>query len=224
MTERWPGDRWLRPLVAVGFCGGFTTFSTFAVEIDQRVRHGHAGTAVGYLVASLLAGLGAALVGITLARGRVLPIPGGPDLPDPDLLAGDEPSIRPPGPGGAAMIILGLLVAGGCGALLRYEVELAVRRRLGPAFPCGTLLINVSGSFVLGLLVGLAEHRGVRPAVVTVLGTGLLGAYTTFSTFTFDTVGLTERGRAGAAAANLGASLVLGLGAAALGLAVGHAL
>jgi len=122
------------------------------------------------------------------------------------------------------MIIVGLLVAGGCGALLRYEVELGVRRRLGPAFPFGTLLINVSGSFVLGLLVGLAEHGGVRPDVVTVLGTGLLGAYTTFSTFTFDTVGLTERGRMGAAAANLGASLVLGLAAAALGLAAGHAL
>ena len=122
------------------------------------------------------------------------------------------------------MIIVGLLMAGGCGALLRYEVELGVRRRLGPAFPFGTLLINVSGSFALGLLVGLAEHSGVRPAVVTVLGTGLLGAYTTFSTFTFDTVGLTERGKTGAAAANLGASLVLGLAAAALGLAAGHAL
>lgn len=102
VSERWPDDRWLRPLVAVGFCGGFTTFSTFAVEIDQRIRHGHAATAVGYLVASLLAGLGAALVGITLARGRVLPTAGGPDLPDPDLLAGDEPSSGRPDPGGPA--------------------------------------------------------------------------------------------------------------------------
>ena len=102
VSERWPGDRWLRPLVAVGFCGGFTTFSTFAVEIDQRIRHGHTGTAVGYLVASLLAGLGAALVGITLARGRVMPSPDGPDLPDPDLLAGDDPSSDRPDPGGQA--------------------------------------------------------------------------------------------------------------------------
>ena len=72
-----------------------------------------------------------------------------------------------------------------------------VRRRLGPAFPYGTLVINVTGSFVLGLLAGLAEHHGVRPGVVTVVGTGLLGAYTTYSTFTFDTVGLAERGRTG---------------------------
>jgi len=122
------------------------------------------------------------------------------------------------------MILLGLVVAGGCGALLRYEVELGVRRRLGPPFPYGTLLINVTGSFLLGLLTGLAEHHGVATGVVTVLGTGLLGAYTTFSTFAYDTVGLAERGRSGAAVANIGVSLVLGLGAAALGLAAGLAL
>ncbi|HEY5109862.1 MAG TPA: fluoride efflux transporter CrcB [Acidimicrobiales bacterium] len=120
------------------------------------------------------------------------------------------------------MILFGLVAAGACGALLRYEVELRVRRRFGPSFPYGTLLINVSGSFALGVLAGLAEHHGVGTDVVTILGTGLLGAYTTFSTFTFDTVGLAGRGRSGAAAANLGASLVLGLGAAALGLAAGH--
>ena len=120
------------------------------------------------------------------------------------------------------MILFGLLVAAACGALLRYEVELHIRRRFGPLFPYGILLINVSGSFALGLLVGLAEHHGVRTGVVTVLGTGLLGAYTTFSTFTYDTVGLAGRGRAGASAANVGASLALGLGAAALGLVVGH--
>lgn len=121
------------------------------------------------------------------------------------------------------MTILGLLVAGGCGALLRYEVELNVRRRFGPSFPFGILVINVTGSFLLGLLIGLAEHHGVRAAVVTVLGTGLLGSYTTFSTFAFDTVALAERGRVVAAATNIGVSLVLGLGAAALGLAAGHA-
>jgi CrcB protein len=122
------------------------------------------------------------------------------------------------------MTVALLVVAGAVGALLRYEVELAVRRRTGGAFPFGTLLINVTGSFLLGVLAGLLVHRGVSSGVVTVAGTGLLGAYTTFSTFSVDTVGLVERGRGRAAAANLGASVVLGLGAAALGLLVGHIL
>ena len=120
------------------------------------------------------------------------------------------------------MTVALLVVAGACGALARYEVELAVRRRVGGSFPFGTLLINVSGSFVLGVLAGLAAHRGVPGTVVTVAGTGLLGSYTTFSTFSFDTVGLAETRRPGAAAANIGAGLTLGLGAAAVGLVVGH--
>ncbi len=120
------------------------------------------------------------------------------------------------------MTVALLVLAGACGALARYEVELAVRRRVGGSFPYGTLLINVSGSLVLGVLAGLAAHNGVSAQVVTVAGTGLLGAYTTFSTFSFDTVALAEAGRIRAAAANLGASLVLGLGAAAVGLVVGH--
>ena len=122
------------------------------------------------------------------------------------------------------MIVRGLVVAGAVGALLRYAAELHVRRHLGPEFPWGTLVINVSGGFVLGLLTGLADHQGVPTAVLTVVGTGLLGAFTTFSTFAFDTVSLAERGRIGGAAANVGASIVLGLGAAALGILVGVAL
>jgi CrcB protein len=114
-----------------------------------------------------------------------------------------------------------LALAGAVGAFLRYEVELTVRRRVGTDFPWGTLLINVSGSFVLGVLAGLAVHGGVPSSVVTVVGTGLLGAFTTFSTFSVDTMGLVEHGRTRSAMANLGASLVLGLGAAALGLVVG---
>ena len=90
VVERWPRDRFLRPLVAVGFCGGFTTFSTLAVEIDQRVQHGHTALAAVYLGTTLVAGLGAALAGITSARGRLLPADRTAGLPDPDLLDGDE--------------------------------------------------------------------------------------------------------------------------------------
>ncbi len=117
-----------------------------------------------------------------------------------------------------------LMVAGSIGALLRYEMELAVRRRTVSEFPRGTLIINVSGSFALGVLVGLAAHRGIPTTVVVVVGTGLLGAYTTFSTFSFDTVSQAGRGQWRAAAVNVGASLVLGLGAAAVGLVIGQAL
>jgi CrcB protein len=115
-------------------------------------------------------------------------------------------------------------LAGAVGALLRYEVELAVRRRRGAHLPSGILLVNVSGSFVLGVLAGMAEHHGVPATVVTVAGTGLVGAYTTFSTFSFDTISLIEHGRTREAVTNVGTSLVLGLGAAGVGLLVGHTL
>lgn len=121
------------------------------------------------------------------------------------------------------MTLVLVAVAGAVGALLRYEVELVVRRRMGDGFPAGILLVNVSGSFVLGALVGAAAHGGLSSEVVTVAGTGLIGAYTTFSTLSFDSVALVEHGRSRAAVWNLGASLVLGLTAAALGLLIGHA-
>ncbi len=86
VVERWPPTRYVRPLAAIGFCGGFTTFSTLAVEVAQRTEHGRIGLAVGYLVASLVAGVVAAAAGMSLARGRVLPLPGDRSLPDPDDL------------------------------------------------------------------------------------------------------------------------------------------
>ena len=94
VADRLPEDRWLRPFLAVGFCGGFTTFSTFALQIDQRARHGHLGSASVYLIASLAAGIGAALVGSVLVRRRSDGQPEVTYLTNPDLLAGDDQQDR----------------------------------------------------------------------------------------------------------------------------------
>jgi hypothetical protein len=84
----------VRPFAAIGFCGGFTTFSTLAVETVQRAEHGHSALAAGYVVASLVAGIAAATLGMTLARGRLLPVPRNRPIPDPDDL---DSLTRPPG-------------------------------------------------------------------------------------------------------------------------------
>jgi fluoride exporter len=113
-----------------------------------------------------------------------------------------------------------LAVAGGVGAALRFLVDGVVTARLGDRLPWGTALINVTGSFLLGLLTGLAT-RGMPAEVLTVLGTGLLGGYTTFSTASTGTVQLLQKGRIGAAALYGLGGLVLSVAAALLGLALG---
>jgi fluoride exporter len=119
------------------------------------------------------------------------------------------------------VIIAGLLAAGALGAVLRYLADHLVQQRADSDFPLGILVVNLSGSLALGVLVGSAGHHGIPSAWLTVAGTGLLGAYTTFSTFTFDTVHLLERGEWADGALNVAVSLVVGVGAAAAGLALG---
>jgi CrcB protein len=121
---------------------------------------------------------------------------------------------------------LGLAGAGACGALGRYHLarfvnELISRRTPSIAFPTGTFAVNLTGAFLLGLLTGL----NVSDLVSFVVGTGLLGSYTTFSTWMTETVGLlqTPRRRRTATTYLLG-SAVLGLGCAAAGLVTGTAL
>jgi len=98
VVERWSPTRYVRPFAVIGFCGGFTTFSTLAVEVAQRSQHGRVSLAVGYLVASLVAGVVAAALGMALARGRILPVPRDRPVPDPDDLGPLSPG---PGSGGA---------------------------------------------------------------------------------------------------------------------------
>ena len=112
------------------------------------------------------------------------------------------------------------VLAGAVGAPLRYVVEMAITARWRRAFPLGTLVVNATGSLVLGVLVGLGLFHGLSLAPRLVLGTGLCGAYTTFSTFAFQTVELADDGARGAAARNVGLTVVVCAATAAIGLAV----
>jgi fluoride exporter len=107
-------------------------------------------------------------------------------------------------------------LAAGLGAVLRYVVDRSVPPH---HFPRGTVLVNTTGSFLLGVVTA-SVHGDLR----TVLAVGLLGGYTTLSTFAVETIALVERERRGAAALTVGLSAVLGLLAAAAGLALGERL
>jgi len=119
------------------------------------------------------------------------------------------------------LVILCVAVGGFAGAPTRYLVDRAVADHFEVDFPLGTFLINVSGSFLLGLLTGL-DLAGHMPMLVkAAIGTGFCGAYTTFSTWSFETVRLLEEGEFVEAFANALVSLAVGLVAAAGGLALG---
>jgi CrcB protein len=111
-------------------------------------------------------------------------------------------------------------LAGGVGAPMRYLVDIWVQRRTARLFPWGTFVINVTGSLLLGFVTGLALFHGFPNTPKLLIGTGFCGAYTTFSTFTFESVRLGQEGATKQAAANVVGSAVLGLAAAAAGLAL----
>ena len=111
-----------------------------------------------------------------------------------------------------------LAAVGAGGALLRYTLDAAIGARFGAGFPFGTLTINLTGSLALGVITGLALYHGFPTTAKLVLGTGACGAYTTFSTFSLETVVLARRGEQGRAALNVGANVVGSCLAAAAGL------
>jgi fluoride exporter len=111
-------------------------------------------------------------------------------------------------------------IAGAVGAPARYVVDTLVSSRIPRAFPYGTVTVNVSGSLILGLITGAAMYHGFAPSAKLVLGTGFTGAYTTFSTFSYETLSLFEDGDRRGGLINVAVSLVSGTLAAAAGLAL----
>lgn len=124
----------------------------------------------------------------------------------------------------AAKSLTGLYVAmaGAVGAPARFLVDRWVRGRRNGPVPFGTLLVNLTGALVLGLLTGLIDDGHISGRIASVVGTGLLGAYTTFSTITFESVRLAEEHDWAALGIYLVATLFGGVALAAAGLTMGH--
>ena len=116
------------------------------------------------------------------------------------------------------MTVLALALAGGLGAVARFVVDGLARDRWGERLPYGVLLVNVTGSLLLGLVVGLVLFRGAPDGLRLVVGTGFCGGYTTFSTASLDAVRLAQQGRPLAAAAYGAGTLLLTVLAGAAGL------
>ena len=115
---------------------------------------------------------------------------------------------------------IGVAVLGALGAVSRFRMDSAVSARLPSDFPLGTLVVNLTGSFALGVLVGTsATHR-----LMFLLGTGFAGGYTTFSTWMVESARLGESGNVVSLLRNLWLSMLTGLAVAAAGFYVGQAL
>jgi CrcB protein len=115
---------------------------------------------------------------------------------------------------------IAFLVAAAVFAPTRYLIDGLVQDHTSGAFPWGTFVVNLSGCFTLGIITGFGLYHGLDPTIRTVIGTGGMGAYTTFSTFTFETVRLAEEGALNEALRNALGSFLAGLAAASAGLAI----
>jgi CrcB protein len=115
---------------------------------------------------------------------------------------------------------IAFVTAGAIGAPLRYLADGAIQDRTDGAFPRGTFLVNVSGSLLLGFLTGLALYHAFPDTPRIILGTGFCGAYTTFSTFGFETLRLLEEGATAEAFRNALGTLITCAAAAAVGIAL----
>ena len=110
------------------------------------------------------------------------------------------------------------MIGGAVGAGLRYEAGRIALARFGSAFPWGTLIVNLSGGLLAGLLVGAVSRLQGGEQLLLLLGVGLLGGFTTFSAFSVEVAGMVERGQLGTAAGYAAGSVIAAVAAVFLGL------
>ena len=113
-----------------------------------------------------------------------------------------------------------VMVGGAMGAGARHLVGQILLARLGPGFPWWTLSVNIAGSLMMGLLIGWLARSGSSDQARLFLGVGVLGGFTTFSSFSMEFWTLFERGQVAQAAAYVGASVIIGIAACGVGLAM----
>lgn len=116
------------------------------------------------------------------------------------------------------MLTFAVAVAAGVGAVARYVLDQVVQHRTAGTFPAGTLLVNLTGSLLLGLTVGFGVHHGLATTPTVVIGIGFAGGYTTFSTWVWESLALTESRQLAEAVTNVVGSFAAGLLVAAAGL------
>ena len=205
VIERFPPTRFVRPFFGIGFLGVYTTFSTLTVETATLVKDGDVTLGVGYTLATIVAGLTFAVLGNRARTSASDRAPAGCHARR--------------GTGGL-MLVAGIAFAGAVGAPLRYLVDRFVQGRTKWVFPLGTFVINVSGSLLLGIISGLALYHAFPGTPTAILGSGFCGGYTTFSTFTYETLALAGACDYGAAVSNVLLSSIVPALAAGAGLAL----
>lgn len=182
------------------------------VDTDRLLGHGHCAVAVLNVVGSLFAG-----------QARHRPGPGRrQDGPGP---AGtDRRAARPRPPVRLVGLVINLLTAGAAAAVeavTRYVLDQYEQYRSPGVFACGACPTNITGSFVLGLPVGLGARHGLPEQVVPIVGVGFCNDCATFSAFSYELVHLREKGQVGRSLLYGASTLVMGLLAATTGLAIG---
>ncbi|MBG6226726.1 CrcB protein [Arthrobacter sp. CAN_A2] len=121
----------------------------------------------------------------------------------------------------SVVTLLALAAAGGAGAALRFVLDGTIRSRLRTSLPVSTMVINISGSLLLGILVGVVESCHDMQPLFTIVGVGFLGGYTTFSTASLETVRLIQTRKTRQALISGLGTLVLAVTAAAAGIGIG---